>query len=366
MKISKGSVFKRKGSPFLYLNISIDGKRHVEKTSYYHNEIDKVKNEVLPILRAKLLTGEIVLNKEEKEKKTFEYYSEIFINSKKYLKHGTSIRYINTIERYDKVFKGREIKSITALEIENYLYSLNIKSLTFRNYLLVLKGVFKKAVLDDEISVNPCTKIDVPKNQIVEIEPFSVDEVNLIINNAEGWFKNFIATAFYTGARIGELFALKWQNIDLKKKRIYINATRGDYKEGVPKNGKNRYIPIFNSLMPFLVSQKKITGLNSYVFLTERGCNLRGSNTARFFWYPLLRRLNLPKKKIYNTRHTFATNMITSGHFSLNQIASWLGHSNIRMLVLHYNKFINSELDNFNSEIDVFCSSFCDKDSQTA
>ena len=152
---------------------------------------------------------------------------------------------------------------------------------------------------------------------------------------------------------------MKWQNVDLKKKRIYIDSTRGNYKEGSPKNGKNRYVPIFDSLISYLKEQKKITGLNTYVFLSSKGKNLTSSNLSKFHWYPLLKRLNLPRRVIYNTRHTFATNMITSNKFSINQVASWLGHINIRMLILHYNKFIDSDMNKLDNNIDVFCIKKC-------
>ena len=355
MKVSKGTVYKKKDSPYLYINISINKKRYFINTRFTHDKINHVKEVELPLLRAKLINKEIILEKEEVLNKTFRYYSELYLNSKQYLKHGTRVRYENCCERFNLTFGDLIIKEIKTSEIKNYLYNLNVKSLTFRNYLNVFKGIFNEALLDDELSNNPCERIKAPKNIKKDIEPFSLYEVNLILSNSSGWFKNFLATAFYTGARTGELFALKWQNVDFKNKRIYINATRGDYNEGSPKTGKNRYVPMFDTLVLYLKSQKKITGMKEYVFLTERGNNLTSSNLANYNWYPLLKRISVPKRVIYNTRHTFATNMITSGNFTLNQIASWLGHSNLRMLINHYNKFISSEIDNFNSNIDVFC-----------
>lgn len=367
MKISKGTVYKKKNSPYLYINISINQKRYFINTKFTHDKENYVVKVELPLLKAKLISGEIVLNNEEFINKTFQHYSDVFLNGKKFLKHSTFKRYDSTLNKINLTFGSRIIKEIKASEIKSYLFRMDIKPLTLRNYLIIFRGVFDEALIDDELSSNPCNKVQLPKNQVVDIEPFSIDEVNIILDGASGWLKNFLATAFYTGARTGELFAMKWQNIDLKNKRIYIDATRSEhYKEGSPKNGKNRYVPIFNSLVPYLKEQKKVTGLKTYVFLTERGKLLNGSNLIKYHWYPLLKRLKLPRKVVYNTRHTFATNMITSNEFSLNQIASWLGHSNIRMLVMHYNKFISSELDKFDSNFDVFSTKKCDTHSATA
>ncbi len=65
MKVSKGTVFKKQGSPYLYINISIDKKRYFINTQFEHKEIDYVKEVELSLFRAKIISGEIVLNKEE-------------------------------------------------------------------------------------------------------------------------------------------------------------------------------------------------------------------------------------------------------------------------------------------------------------
>lgn len=368
MKISKGSVFVKKGSPYLYINISINKKRYLINTYFEHDKIEHVETVELPLLKAKLLNGEITLdNKEEtSNKKSFYYYSSIYLNSKKFLKIGTLSILESNIKRFNKKFGDDLIINLKASDIENYLFSLDIQPLVFRNYLTVFKGIFEKALLDGEININICKLIKPPKNKPKEIEPFSVDEVNLLINESSGWFKNYLAIAFYTGCRVGELFALKWQNIDLKKKRIYINASRGNYKEGTTKTGKSRYVPIFDNLVSYIKSQRLITGMNTYVFLNSKGNCLTSSGIARYHWNPLLKRLNLPQRPIYNTRHTFATNMIMSNIVDMNKIAYWLGHSNLRMLILHYNKFINSDLDNFDSDFDVFSVKNCHNESRTA
>ena len=46
--------------------------------------------------------------------------------------------------------------------------------------------------------------------------------------------------------------------------------------------------------------------------------------------------------------------MLDSKKFSLNQIANWLGHNSVQTLIRHYNKFIDSEVNKFDSDFDVF------------
>ncbi len=359
MKVSKGTIFKKKNSPYLYINISINKKRYLINTKYPYSKEQYVKDIELPLFRAKILSKEIVLEKEETQVKNFEYYSKSFLNTKKYLKESTFKVYSISISFINSQFGSLDISEIKTSDIKSFLYSLDISALTFRNYLVLFKNIFDEALQDGLISVNPCDNIKRPKGKTKDIEPFSVDEVDLILNSCSGWFRNFLALSFYTGVRTGEAIALKWQNVDLKKKRIYINATKADYtKESTPKTS-NRYVPIFDSLIPYLEEQKRTTGLKTYVFYSDRGKVLRSNNLKRYYWFPLLRRLNIAYRVIYNTRHTFATNMIISNQFNLNQIAYWLGHANIRMLIHHYNKYISSDLDNIDKSFDVFCVKKC-------
>jgi len=329
----------------------VNNKRYIFPT----NSIDKkeVKKKLI-LLKAGLLDGSITLEKEEKQVKTFVHYSELFINTK-VLKPSTLNIYKNMLNRWNRYFGKRDIDTIKPSEIKNVLYNFNVGSGKAKQYLSMIRNVFNEALLDDTIVNNPCDKIKPPRDiSKKEIFPFEHDEVVTILNGADGWFKNFLATAFYTGARSGELYALKWQNVDFHKKRIYINASRGDYEEGSTKTGKDRYIPIFDILIPYLKNQQLITGTKTYVFLTAYNNNLVPSNILRYHWKPLLQKVKISYRKIYSTRHTFATTLLNSGKFSLNQIASLLGHTNIQMLIKHYNKYIEDE----NSKIDTSLNPF--------
>ncbi len=324
------------------------------------DDYEKVKNEVLPLVRTKILSGEITLEKEIVNKKSFGYYSNFFLKTKEKTVKPNTIRLYNfAVSKFDEKFKDTDIKNIKPSDIKKHLFDMNTSTSSMKVVLSVVSSIFNEAVLDDEILSNPCSKIKLGKVVKKEILPFSKDEVSKILNQADTWFANFLAAGFYTGARTGELIALKWQNVDLKNKKIYIDSTRGQGGEGTTKTGKSRYVPIFDMLVPYLEKQQRLTGMKRYVFLTPGGKNLQASTIYRFFWEPLLRQLNIPYRKIYTTRHTFATTMLASGKFSLNQIASMMGHSDINTLIQHYNKFIDSESMKIDTNIDVFCNGFC-------
>jgi integrase len=323
---------------------------------------------VLPLVRAKILSGEIVLTKQEVNKNTFDNYSQKTLNIKERDAKPSSLKnYTATLNKWVRFFKDRDIADIKANEIRDILLSLNIKTSSAKQYLSVLRGVFDEAIFCEVLEINPCNKVKLPKDKIkADVFPFDIDEVSTILDTAGGWFKNFLATGFFTGARTGELFALKWQNIDFKNKKIYIDSTRGQYEEGTTKTGKARFIPLFDNLVPFLIDQQRVTGMKTYVFLTDKGKQPHLPNVRKFMWMPLLKRLKIPYRTLYQTRHTFATTLLNSNKFSMNEVASILGHANIQMLIKHYNKFLKDETDKIDTSLNVFCNSFCDDTSKSA
>ncbi|MEA3289553.1 MAG: site-specific integrase [Campylobacterota bacterium] len=374
MKVSKGTIRERKNSPYLQINLSINGKRYTKQTKFLKDKKEdwkRAKEEFLPVFRAKIISGEISLDKKESSIKTFKYYSELYIKTK-VLKPSTTKTYKAFLNRWNSHFGSKDIKTIKPSEIKEVLYNFNVKSSASNQYLIIIRGVFDEAVLDEIIQDNPARKIKAarsqPKTDVVF--PFDQDEVNTILDGANGWLKNFLAFAFYTGARTGEIIAMKWQNVDFKKKRIYIDATRGHYEEGTTKTGKARYIPLFDSLVPYLKEQETRTGLHTYVFLTDNGKHTCSQNLGDVYWKPLLKRLRIPYRSIYQTRHTFATTMLNSKKLSMNQLALILGHSTIQMIIKHYNKFLQDELEQINTNINPFevkkCDTFCDTILQTA
>lgn len=58
--------------------------------------------------------------------------------------------------------------------------------------------------------------------------------------------------------------------------------------------------------------------------------------------------------------------MIISSSFSVNPFAYWLGHSDTKMLIQHYNRFIKSDLENYSTYFDVFSNEKCNEISRGA
>jgi len=78
---------------------------------------------------------------------------------------------------------------------------------------------------------------------------------------------------------------------------------------------------------------------HEYVFCSRQGTPIDAHNFATRVWYPLLRYLEIEKRRPYQTRHTTATLMLASGE-NPEWIARLMGHANTQMLFTVYSRFV--------------------------
>lgn len=71
-------------------------------------------------------------------------------------------------------------------------------------------------------------------------------------------------------------------------------------------------------------------------------------------WTDILKACNLAHRRMYEMRHTCATNLLMSGKYSVNEIASVLGHTTPQMLFERYTRNISAERKPFNKSVDIY------------
>jgi len=174
-----------------------------------------------------------------------------------------------------------------------------------------------------------------------DIEPFTFDEVNLILKTVRPDFRAYYATRFFTGMRTGEIHGLKWRFVDFEKKQILVRECYVKGRTEYTKNdGSQREIHISQPVFDALKEQQKATGEKSeYVFANAIGMPLNVSNINNRVWHPLLRHLGLRKRTSYQTRHTAATLWLASGE-APEWIARQMGHTNTEMLFRVYSRYV--------------------------
>ena len=180
------------------------------------------------------------------------------------------------------------------------------------------------------------------KQKRTEVDPFSLEEVELIRTTIRADYRDYVTVRFYTGMRSGEINGLRWRNVDLDSGLILVRETQsgGELQDWAKNAGSIRDIPIMPQVREALVRLRD--GSNSdedYVFTSPRGGPIDGHNFANRVWYPLLRYLGLKRRRPYQTRHTAATLMLAAGE-NPEWIARVMGHTTTQMLFTVYSRYV--------------------------
>lgn len=245
--------------------------------------------------------------------------------------------YRGVLDRYIlPTFGERPLEEIRTLEIRDWVGSLRSSDLaprTVLNVYAILRNVMSYAVADEVITRSPCQlrKNDLPKNvdkrpDFRALAQFSRDEVRRILD-ARGripfrWLVLY-AALFLTGARVGEMLALRWERIDfgltpLGRVLIAESYSSKNKRVGSTKTNIAREVPIHSTLEPFLrewhaEGYAKATGHepapSGLVFPRARSRVLSPmrSTVVLHRFHSDLERLGMRPRRIHDTRRTFVT-----------------------------------------------------------
>ena len=161
--------------------------------------------------------------------------------------------------------------------------------------------------------------------------------------------------------RSGEILGLQIGDIDLNNEVISVSRSVSRGKVSTPKTANSfRNIQIFDLLKPYLLDQIKKAIEDNSLFLFSRNGKfipsidyVRGKR-AYGQWTKLLESLNIPYRKIYNTRHTFITSMLKTGRLSALEIAQMVGYANTKIIFQNYARYIKDEHLKIDKKFDLY------------
>lgn len=255
-----------------------------------------------------------------------------------------------TIDKYlVPRFGDQEVSRITKGDILKFRSSLakvpNGKKVGLSpdriNHIMTPLRMILNDAADRHNFITPCTGIKQLRVPISDVHPFSIDEVNLIIANVRKDFRSYYVVRFFTGMRTSEIDGLKWQYVDFERRQIHIRESLvAGHQDTTKTIHSQRTIDMSNLVFNALQTQYQVTGKTSqFVFCTRDGSPLQYSNVTNRVWYPLLERLNLKRRRSYQTRHTMATLWLAAGE-NPEWIARQMGHANTKMLFTIYSRFV--------------------------
>jgi integrase len=256
-----------------------------------------------------------------------------------------------TLDKYLIVqFGDRMVHSILREDLLAYRSSLgkalgrNGQTLSSRRInaiMLAIRQILNEAA--DRFHFNtPTQRIKPLKVRKVDIAPFTLDEVQLIINRVRVDYRQYLIVRFFTGMRTGEVDGLKWKYIDFERRQILVRETftAGEMEDDTKTEQSKREIHIAEVVYQALKIQFEATAsLSEFVFCNSEGNPLNLNNFTNRVWAPLLRHLKIAYRKPYMMRHTAATLWLAAGE-NPEWIARQLGHSSTEMLFRVYSRYV--------------------------
>lgn len=253
-----------------------------------------------------------------------------------------------------------ELAGITPAEIEGYKLNRRkkVSGSTVNRELALLKRMFNLAIDWDLFrEVNPMRKVKFFKEFNTGVRVVSPDEEGKLLRNAAPYIQDVIRFALNTGLRTGEIFTLRWSDVDFEKNVLTIFA---------PKTQKTRAVPI-NSEAQRVLEAWALGKKSDFVFYNldtgkpfvdlktgfQRACKKAGITDVT--WHTL--------------RHTFASRLLNRG-VDIVTVQQLLGHSAITVTMRYTHTNLESKhaavakLEKFGDNLVTVCTKMQQSSSQ--
>ena len=222
-------------------------------------------------------------------------------------------------------FSGHFINEIAISDVQNYINKLGKKKYAFKTVksaLNVLSLIFDIAIIQKQISINPCKYVKIPQGlERKERELPKEDEIQKVINGLNCHFGEFAYLLLHTGLRRGEALALHSDNIDYEnkvinvKQSVYFKNNRAELKEPKTQAGY-RQVFLLDCLIPILKNKK------GYIFGGEQPLS---EQAFRWHWKRYSKESGVTITP-HQLRHGYAT-ILYENDISQKTAQKLLGHS---------------------------------------
>lgn len=264
------------------------------------------------------------------------------------IKESTASNYRMKADKHLIPFFSGNCSEINENHVQKFILKKRKEGLSDRyiaDMIVLLKSVFKFGRKRYQYN-NPTDglRFSFKKSESVKLlEPDEYSTLQKTLSKENSLTSASIALAAATGLRIGELCALQWGDIDLKKRIMTVRKTVQRIKSNDGKSktkiiiaspkteSSKREIPVPECIVSIIEKFKKND--NDYVLSGSE--KVTEPRTLQYRFSRILKNVNLPSIHFHALRHMFATKCIQSG-IDIKTLSEILGHSRVETTLNRY------------------------------
>ncbi|MFI5035021.1 MAG: tyrosine-type recombinase/integrase [Acidimicrobiales bacterium] len=274
-------------------------------------------------------------------------------------------RYKNLLsKRILPALGDRPVSSIQAMDLDDLYQGLarrvGLSSATIRQAHAIIRRAMRQAVLWSWISTNPAANATPPRLTKSDLSPPDPDQIGELLraaNDRDPEFARFLHIAATTGARRGELCALRWSNLEVKAGTLTIERSvvevRGGLLEKDTKTHANRRIAldddtlaVFDEQYDFAWERASLIGQSpnhdAFVFSREPDGSTPWTPDSVTKRFAIVREeLGYDNMRLHDLRHFAATRLIAAG-VPVRTVSGRLGHANPSTTLSVYSHFVEA------------------------
>ena len=316
------------------LGTDIFGKRRRKVVTFHGSKAEAVKKE-------SELKSKYYHSGEQKNTKnyTFRELGKLYLeHNSKNIGGSTNCLYKSYLERINQYIGDIKIKNLTTFMLDNLYQKLKegkrseLSNRTLLNYRKFINAVFKQAVSWGFIDTNPNKNTSKIKKDGEEKSIYSIQEAKQLLNALDDEpikYRAIIMLALDSGARKGEISALRWSDIDFDTHTMKIT------------NSSNREVILSDTTIKVLLEYKewqreyikthkdRWMGKENRVFTSLDGRYIN-PDICNYALAAVIRKHNLKPIPFHSLRHTCASLLLSTG-VDIKTVSKRLGHANTSM-----------------------------------
>lgn len=223
---------------------------------------------------------------------------------------------------------------------------------TVNNALTLLSVCLNEAARDGLIAGNPCAHVNQLPVDPAEMGYLRMSEIAVYLDSCAGRYRPLAAFLIGTGARVSEAVATRWEDLDLRARRVRIYRQRDRYTDGTARTKGRRFRgveigPELADALRRLRALRMAAGVDDggWLFLCPAPKRGRYANriapstphrkTVHEWHEAALEDAGLRDMPLHSLRHTAAAAWLATGH-PLMFVQRQLGHASITTTERHY------------------------------